>query len=100
MEANGATSRSAFSTALHEVGELPARLETGLKTHPFVTTATIAGVAFLGGMALGSRVVRAVLVAAAPAIMRRLLDGPLGDDLERYICGAFRRPAAASVTAS
>jgi hypothetical protein len=99
MEANGTVSGSLFA-GLHRVSELPAQLESGLKAHPFATAITLAGFSFLGGMVLGSRVARAVLVAAAPAIVHRLLQGPLGDDLERYIRGAFRPPAASSQTAS
>ncbi len=81
METNGATSKSAF----RRVRGLSAELETGVKTHPFVTAAAIAGVSFVGGMLLGSRVARGVVVAVAPAIVYRLLEGPLGERLDRYV---------------
>jgi hypothetical protein len=85
--------------SLGRVRDLPARLESGLKTYPFVTAAVIAGVSFVGGMVLGSRFARAILVAASPAIVHRLLDGPVGDDLVRSIRGALRsRPVEPQTT--
>lgn len=61
-----------------------------MKAHPLKTAAAIAGISFVGGTVLGSRVARAVLVAAAPTIVKRLLEGPLGDDLTRYLRSVLR----------
>ena len=95
---NGRTSE--VFAALHRAGELPAQLEGGMKAHPFQTAAVIAGVSFLGGALLGSRVARAVLVAATPALVKHLLDGPFGDDITRYVRGAIRGRTAESRSAS
>ena len=100
MDTNGHTSPSSFAGAWHGVQKLPGRVETGLKTHPFTTVGVIAGVSFVGGMVLGSRVARAVLVAVAPAVAQRLLAGPVGDRLERIIGDALRSPSAMSPSAS
>jgi hypothetical protein len=100
METNGTTSESTLFEAWHRFRDLPGQVETGLKTHPWATAASIAGVSFVGGMVLGSRVARAILVAAAPAIVHRVLDGPLGDEVLRYIRGAFRSQSATSPIAS
>ncbi len=86
--------------ALHRAGELPAQLENGIKAHPLTTAAIVAGVSFAGGAIFGSRVGRAIVIAATPAIVKRLLDGPLGDDITRYIRGAIRGRTAESRTAS
>jgi hypothetical protein len=86
---NGTTTDPGILSALHRLGELPGKLERELKARPYATVATVAGLSFLGGMIFGSRVARAVLVAATPVIATRLLDGPLGDDLSRYIRSAL-----------
>jgi hypothetical protein len=93
---NGTTSESTVFAALHRAGELPAQLETGMKGHPLKTAAVIAGVSFVGGAIFGSRLARTVLIAATPTIVRRLLDGPLGDDITRYLRGVLggRSPEA------
>jgi hypothetical protein len=94
METNGTADRSGFSAAFHRIGTLPRQLESDLRAHPFATAVTVAGVSFAVGTLLGSRVARAVLVAAIPALVQRLLNGPLGDDLLRYIRGAPGSSAA------
>jgi hypothetical protein len=99
MNTNGTASKSSVFASLHRVRDLPAQLESGLKTHPFATAAAIAGVSFVGGVVLGSRLARAILVAVSPVIVHRLLDGPLGDDLIRSIRAAFRsRPVQPQTT--
>lgn len=103
METNGNSSQSSFAGAWHiwhQVQELPSRVESGLKTHPLTTVTVIAGVSFVGGMVLGSRVARVLLIATAPAIAQRLLAGPLGDRLERTIGVALRSSPATSPAAS
>ena len=71
-----------------------------MKTHPFTTVAVIAGIAFVGGTVLGSRVARGLIVAVAPVVAHRLLDGPLGDELVRLVGGgaARRHPSQHSPT--
>jgi hypothetical protein len=100
MDTNGTTSESSFSAAWHRMRDIPSQVESGLKTRPLATAAAIAGVSFVGGMVLGSRVARALLVAATPAIAHRLLAGPLGDDLVRYLRRVFRSESAASPAVS
>jgi hypothetical protein len=70
---------------LESTAGLPKKLEASLHEHPLTTTAAVAGVAFLVGAVTGSRLGRALLLAATPAIVRRLVDGPMGDDLEAYV---------------
>ena len=81
-----------------KTSELPRKLEASLHERPFATTAAVAGVAFVVGTIAGSRLARALLVAATPAIVRRLIDGPLGDDLDAYVRRAFRKTAAPNVS--
>lgn len=95
---NGTTTEGLFAS-LHWIGDLPAKVAVGARTHPLKTAATIAGVSFLGGAIFGSRVARAIFVAATPVLLNHLLDGPLGEDLSRYLRGAIRgrpgvRPAS------
>jgi hypothetical protein len=87
---NGTTSESSVFAALRGASEIPGRIESGMKAHPLKTAAAVAGLSFVGGAVFGSRLARAVFVAAAPTIVKRLLDGPLGDDLTRYLRGAIR----------
>ena len=83
MKTNGTKLEESFSSAWQRVRELPNQVETGLKTHPLTTAAALASVSFAGGMLFGSRVARAILIAATPVIVQRVLAGPLGDDLAR-----------------
>jgi len=95
MEAmNGTTIGSGVSAAFHRMAELPGKVESELKTHPLAAGLAIAGLSFVGGMIFGSRTARAIFVAATPVIATRLLDGPLGDDLTRYVRSVFRAPGA------
>lgn len=101
MEAtNGTTTGSSVSAAFHRMAELPGKVESEIKTHPFAAGLAICGLSFLGGMIFGSRTARAIVVAATPVIATRLLDGPLGDDLARYVRSAFRAPAGTLQTHS
>ena len=100
MDTNGTMSESSFSAAWHRVRDIPSQVESGLKARPLAAAVAIAGVAFVGGMVLGSRVARAFLVAAAPAIAHRLLVGPLGEDLAAYYRRVFRSASDASPTVS
>jgi hypothetical protein len=98
---NGTASESSVFAALHRASEIPEQIENGIKAHPMRTAAIVAGVAFAGGAIFGSRVARAVVIAATPTIVRRLLDGPLGDDITRYLRGAIRgRTAPADARAA
>jgi hypothetical protein len=99
MDTNGTTRSSVFA-ALHSLQDLPAQLESGLKTHPFATAAAIAGVSFVGGTFLGSRLGRALLVAVAPAIVYHLLNSKFGDNLVGSMRDAFRPRPVESRTAS
>lgn len=83
---------------LKNTSSLPGRLEASLRARPLATAAAVAGVAFVAGTIAGSRVARTVFVAAAPALVRRLLDGPLGEDLDAYVRSAFRKPAPSDVS--
>jgi hypothetical protein len=97
---NGTPTGAGVFAAFHRMAELPGKLEGELRLHPFAATAAIAGLAFIGGMIFGSRTARAMIVAATPVIATRLLDGPLGDDLTRYVRSAFSARPVASQTAS
>jgi hypothetical protein len=83
---------------LRNASDLPGRLEAALRSRPVVTTIAIAGVAFVAGTITGSRVARAFLVAAAPVVAQRLLNGPLGDDLAGYVKSIFRSPVSRDVS--
>jgi hypothetical protein len=83
MKTNGTKLEDSFSAAWQRVRDLPEQVESGFKTHPLTTAAAIAAASFAGGILFGSRVARAVLVAATPVIVQRVLAGPLGDDLAR-----------------
>jgi hypothetical protein len=102
MEAtNGATTKtSGFLAALHRVAELPGQFERELKARPFGAVAAVAGLSFLAGMIFGSRTARAMIVAATPVIVTRLLDGPLGEDLSRYARSALRSRPGTTQAAS
>lgn len=85
---------STFS-GLRQLAELPSRLAFAVKAHPLAAVGTIAGVAFLLGTVFGSRTARAIVVAAAPQVTKRLLDGPLGEDLNRYLQGLLHLASSA-----
>jgi hypothetical protein len=80
--------------------ELPKKLEARLHEHPLATTAAVAGVAFIVGAVTGSRLGRALLLAAAPAIVRRLVDGPMGDDIEAYVRKVLGKSATQAPTSA
>jgi hypothetical protein len=67
-------------------------VETSVRLHPLATTLGIAAVAFVAGTIAGSRLARSLVAAAAPIMLGRLLDGPLGDDLAGYVKSVFRAP--------
>jgi hypothetical protein len=86
--------RASWGRVFHKATDLPEQLEASMRSRPVMTVLAVAGVAFVAGTIAGSRVARALLVAAAPVIARRLIDGPLGDDLEGYVKSIFREPAS------
>jgi hypothetical protein len=93
--------RTSVRRFLESTADLPRKLEASLHARPLVTTAAVAGVAFLVGAVTGSRLGRALLLAAAPAIVRRVVDGPVGDDVEAYVRKAFgttARPSSSSAS--
>lgn len=92
--------RTTVRRFLESTADLSRKLEASLHARPLVTTAAVAGVAFLVGAVTGSRLGRALLLAAAPAIMHRVIDGPVGDDVEAYVRKAFVKTASPSSSAS
>jgi hypothetical protein len=88
--------RGSVRRFLASTAELPKKLEASLHARPLTTTAAVAGVAFLVGAVTGSRLGRAVLLAATPAIVRRLVDGPMGDDIEAYVRKVLGKSATSS----
>ncbi|HEY2515847.1 MAG TPA: hypothetical protein VGI39_33485 [Polyangiaceae bacterium] len=83
---------------LRETADLPGKLEREMRSRPLVTSAVVAGVAFAAGTVIGSRFMRALVVATAPALMRRVLDGPLGERIDSYFRGASGRPSSSHVS--
>jgi hypothetical protein len=83
---------------LRRTSDLPGRLEESIRSRPFATTTAIAGVAFVAGTIAGSRLARAVVVAAVPILVQRLLEGPLGDDLVGYVKKVVRTPTPRSAS--
>jgi hypothetical protein len=72
------------------LGQLPQRVRREVATHPGTVLASVAGVAFLGGAVLGSRLGRAILAAAIPAVIERVIATELGPRLLRLAATAWR----------
>ena len=73
---------------LRETAELPGKLEREMRARPLAASAVVAGVAFAAGTVIGSRFLRALVVATAPALARRVLEGPLGERLDSFLQGS------------
>jgi hypothetical protein len=55
-----------------------------MKSHPTTVLAVVGGVSFGLGALLGSRLGRLALAAAIPLVVKRLLEGGLGQGLAGY----------------
>jgi hypothetical protein len=55
-----------------------------MKSHPTTVLAVVGGVSFGLGALLGSRLGRLALAAAIPLVVKRLLEGELGQGLAGY----------------
>jgi hypothetical protein len=64
---------------------LPHDARSAMKDHPGTTLAAVAAGSFVLGALAGSTVGRLVLTAAAPFVVKRLLEGELGRDLGDYV---------------
>ena len=67
--------------------ELPQSVQTQFKAHPAATVATIAGVSFVFGALAGSRLGRIAMAAAFPLVLKRVLEGEVGEEIARYVRG-------------
>ena len=83
---------------LRDTAGLREKLEASLRARPLATAGAVAGVAFLAGTILGSRFLRAVVVASVPAVVQRVLDGPLGDQLQAYFRGSGGGPSSSHLS--
>jgi hypothetical protein len=64
---------------------LPRRLHRNIDAHPVAVLAAVGGASFLAGAALGSRFGRALLLAAIPIALERLVASELAPRLWRYV---------------
>lgn len=64
--------------------DMPRRLDAQMKSHPTTVLAVVGGVSFGLGALLGSRLGRLALAAAIPLVVKRLLEGELGQGLAGY----------------
>jgi hypothetical protein len=79
------TSHEPRSRGFARLTRLPGNARSAMKEHPGTTLAAVAAGSFVLGTLAGSTVGRLVLTAAAPFIVKRLLDGELGRDLAEYL---------------
>jgi hypothetical protein len=63
---------------------LPRKVRHEMAERPQLVLAAVAGVSFLAGATLGSRLGRLVLSAAIPIALERLVAGQLGPRLTKY----------------
>lgn len=70
---------------------LQRQVEKGMETHPVATVAAVGGASFALGAIFGSRVGRTVMMAAAPFIVRRVLESTIGQDIEDYVRPIFEQ---------
>jgi len=67
------------------------KIETGMEKHPVATVAAVGGAAFVVGAVFGSRLGRTVLMAAAPFVVRRVLETTIGQEIEEYVRPIFEQ---------
>ena len=75
--------------------KVPSKLRRRLAEKPEATLAAVAGLSFLAGVTLGSRLARAVVSAAIPIALERLIAGELGPRLMRYATELWSEAAGA-----
>jgi hypothetical protein len=68
---------------------LPGQIQVQLRAHPATALAVAGGTGFLLGAILGSRLGRLALSAIVPFAIRRVLEGSVGDDIERGLKNFF-----------
>jgi hypothetical protein len=64
--------------------DFPGMIEAQLKTHPGVVLATVGGISFACGAALGSKLGRIAIAAAVPLALKRVFEGELGQEITQY----------------
>jgi hypothetical protein len=69
--------------------QLPESIQSQLKAHPAATLATIAGASFALGALAGSRLGRIAVAAAIPLVLKRVLEGDVGQEIAQYARGLF-----------
>lgn len=86
--ANGHSAGEGRSTPLEDAvrtaRSLPSRAREKMRDSPYATLAAVAGGSFLLGTLLGSRVVRAMLLAVGPYVAVQLIGGEVGEKARRY----------------
>jgi hypothetical protein len=88
VRSNGAASnghgnrhaQASLGEVLEMVRGLPRRLHSNMDVHPVAVLAAVGGASFLAGAVLGSRFGRAVLFAAIPIALERLVASELARD--------------------
>jgi len=90
VEERGNGKRGAFQDALHVARQLPKRAQQGMREQPEATLAVVAGASFTLGVLLGSRVVRAVALAALPVIATQLIRGAPAERIQEYAARLVR----------
>jgi hypothetical protein len=79
---------------------LPRKVRREMAERPELVLAAVAGVSFLAGATLGSRLGRAVLGAAIPIALERLVTGQLVPRLTKYAEDLWSEPARPAHTVS
>jgi hypothetical protein len=69
---------------------LPRKLHRNMDAHPVAILAAVGGASFLAGAVLGSRFGRALLLAAIPIALERLVASELAPRLWSYVEGLIR----------
>jgi len=72
--------------------ELARRAQEGMRERPQTTLAAVAGVSFVLGTLLGTRLIRAALYAAAPYVAVQIMKGELGEKVLSYASNLIRDP--------
>jgi hypothetical protein len=67
--------------------QLPEGVQAKLKAHPAATVATIAGASFVFGALAGSRLGRIAIAAAIPLVLKRIIEGDVGQEIAQYAKG-------------
>jgi hypothetical protein len=81
---HGEASWNGLSDVVRMGRSLPHRVKKEMSLRPEMLLATVGGVSFLAGAVLGSRLGRALLAAAIPIALERLVSSEVAPKLVKY----------------